>query len=340
VLIEPDSIVAARDARAVRAAVDTRAILRDLWLDDERVFAAAVRVCAPVLERRAEPREESGGAPDGWSRFWARALGLPEFSGDGDAADFARGGERPASPAPTLGDRARVVAGFRDQYYGMVGLVREHAPDDSAATAAPLVTSGAIDWAGCTWGRRPIRFAKAAWRAPVLDLRRIGAAPPVVRRWVDRTRAPKVLVAMQTRVVEAAVDVEGTWVPSVPVVAVVPTDPDDLWRLAAALLAPASTAWLARRAAGTALDRGRLKVAGPDLAALPLPDDDEAWDAAAAALRGHVTGSAGAGHASEFDTYLDAYLEAIGRAYGTPDRVTGWWRGQAGTIVRPVAADG
>ena len=95
-----------------------------------------------------------------------------------------------------------------------------------------------------------------------------------------RCRGPKLVVATQTRVVEAAVDAAGTWVPSVPALAVVPHDPDDLWRLAAAVLAPAATAWLAHRSVGTALDRRALKVAEPDLAALPLPVDAAAWDEA------------------------------------------------------------
>jgi N-6 DNA Methylase len=313
VLVQPQSVVAARDAEAVRGAVDARAILRDLWLDDGRVFAAAVRVCAPVLERR---RQETppGDAPaaEGWGRLWSRAVGVPRV-------DVTEG--------PTLGERASVVAGFRDQYYGLVDAVREHDPRDPAGAAAPLVTSGAIDWAGCGWGERPIRFAKRRWRAPVVDGRRLADAPPIAQRWVDRTRAPKLLVAAQTTVVEAAVDVGGTWVPSVPVLAVVPGDPADLWRLAAAVLAPAATAWLARRSAGTALDRGALKVAGPDLAALPLPADPDAWDKAAAALRAYVGRPTSAG--------LDAYLDAVAAAYGTPDAVTTWWRAQAGTAVRP-----
>jgi hypothetical protein len=314
VLVQPQSVVAARDAEAVRCAVDAQAVLRDLWLDDGRVFAAAVRVCAPVLERRRQenPPGDVKAHAEGWGRLWSRAVGVP-------GVDVA---ERPA-----LGERATIVAGFRDQYYGLVDAVREHDPRDPAGAAAPLVTSGAIDWAGCGWGERPIRFAKRRWRAPVVDGGRLADAPPIAQRWVDRTRAPKLLVAAQTTVVEAAVDVGGTWVPSVPVLAVVPTDPADLWRIAAAVLAPAATAWLARRSAGTALDRGALKVAGPELAALPLPADPDAWDAAAAALQAYVGRPSPAG--------LDAYLDLVAVAYGTPEALTTWWRGRAGTAVRP-----
>jgi hypothetical protein len=147
--------------------------------------------------------------------------------------------------------------------------------------------------------------------------------------------ASKLVVATQTRIVEAAVDVEGTWVPSVPTLAVLPArgaDIDDLWRLAAAVLSPAATAWLARRSAGTGLDRGALKVAAPDLVALPLPGDAQAWDAAAVALRAFVDSPAAAA--------LDAYLDAAADAYGVSPLVTAWWRSRAGTAVRTAGADG
>jgi hypothetical protein len=344
VMVEPQSVVAARDAEAVRRAIDERATLCDLWVDDGRVFSAAVRVCAPVLERRAEVASptaaaagaageapmptvsgtgESGVGPgqpvggDRWGRLWARALDLPLVY---------------LAPGPTLGELAVVVAGFRDQYYGLIDVVREHDPCDPPG-GAPLVTSGALDWAACAWGERPARYAKRRWQAPVVDLARLATdAPPVAQRWVARTRAPKLVVATQTRVVEAAVDVAGTWVPSVPTLAVVPADPDDLWRLAAAVLSPAATAWLVRRAAGTGLDRGALKVSGPHLVELPLPADRPAWDAAADALRAYV--------AAPGPPALDIYLEAAGRAYGTPPTLTTWWRHQARTAVRTAAPDG
>ena len=363
VLVEPQSVVAARDAAAVRAAVDRLAALRDLWLDGDRVFSAAVRVCAPVLERRRPdgPLPGSGpvgghdgsgdpggaglpggagsgdpgsaGLPDGdgpgdsWARLWARALDLPPV----------------ALPAgPTLGDRATIVAGFRDQYYGLVDAVREAGPGEPGDGAAPLVTSGALDWAACAWGRRPARYAKRRWQAPVVELARVAAgAPPIARRWVERTRVPKLVVATQTRVVEAAVDTEGGWVPSVPALAVLPAGTEEgaggagdvgLWRLAAALLSPAATAWLVRRAAGTGLERGALKVAAPDLAALPLPADRGAWDAAAGALAAFAAGPG--------EDALAVYLDAIGVAYGTPPSLSRWWRRRAGTVVRTVPAGG
>lgn len=330
VLVQPQSLVGARDAAAVRAALDRRARLVDMWVDERPVFAAAVRVCAPVLEV-AEPRggdhaADAGGAADTWSERFADAVGIPRVA-------TAR-----APSAGTLGDLADVIAGFRDEYYGLADLVREPTPGPSAAMdpPAPLVTSGLIDWLGCSWGRRPARFAKRNWQAPVVDLAELDRqGGHAARRWVARTRVPKLVVAAQTRVVEAAVDAAGEWVPSVPVLSVVPRDPADLWRLAAAVSSPAATAWLLRRAPGTALARGALKVAAPDLLALPLPVDEGAWDRAAAAVRALAIVPDRRDRA-----VCDRFLEAAASAYATPPSLTAWWRHRSGLGHGPAVSTG
>jgi hypothetical protein len=97
----------------------------------------------------------------------------------------------------------------------------------------------------------------------------------------------------------------------------VPHDPTDLWHLAAAVASPVASAWMARRAAGTGLDRHALRISGPALSALPLPTADGAWDDAAAALRDFP--------AAPGDDALQLYAEAAGRAYGAPAGLTGWW---------------
>jgi N-6 DNA Methylase len=315
-LVEPQSLVGARDAAAVRAAIDARARLIDMWVDERPVFAASVRVCAPVLEVDPERR---GGETNAWSERFAGAVGIPLVR---------------APSGATIRDRATVIAGFRDEYYGLVDVVREHAAGDEAT--APLVTSGLIDWLGCSWGRRPARFAKHTWRAPVVDLAALDrAGAPAARRWVARARVPKLLVAAQTRVVEAVVDAAGSWVPSVPVLSVVPHDPADLWRLAAAVASPAAAAWLLGRAPGTALARGALKVAAPDLLALPLPADRGAWDEAAAAVCELAAGPPASARRAAHDRFLDAAAVA----YAAPPTVTAWWRERAGAAAHPPRLD-
>ncbi|NGZ99596.1 hypothetical protein G5V59_02255 [Nocardioides sp. W3-2-3] len=67
-------------------------------------------------------------------------------------------------------------------------------------------------------------------------------------------------MAAQGRVIEAVVDVSGAWLPSVPVLSVVPDDPADLWRLLAVTLAPPLVAHAAARYLGTGLTPGSVKV--------------------------------------------------------------------------------
>jgi N-6 DNA Methylase len=307
VLVEPQSLVGARDAAAVRSAVDERARLLDMWVDERPVFAASVRVCAPVLE--VDPRLRRG-EPNPWSELFAEAVGIPRVR---------------TPPSGTIADLAQVIAGFRDEYYGLVAAVRERNPGDDVM--APLITCGLIDWLGCSWGRRPARFAKRTWRAPVVDLGELeSTGGRAARRWAARARVPKLLVATQTRVVEAAVDASGSWVPSVPVLAVVPHDPADLWRVAAAVASPAATAWLLGRAPGTALARDAIKVAAPDLLDLPLPADRRAWDEAAAAARTVTTGPA-----SEWPAARNRFLAAATAAYATAPSLADWWRERART---------
>lgn len=319
-MVQPLSLGAARDAAAVRSALDQRAELRELWVDDGRSFAAAVQVCAPVLTVRsghssscqdARSSAQNGmGAQNGWAARLADATGVPVPVMPEDGA--------------TVGEWAKVQAGFREEYYGLVPLVAEADEVGPEARCHPLVTAGVLDWGRSAWGQRASRFAKRSWTAPVVDLARRddpavdAALPPGCRRWLAHTSRPKVVVATQTRVVELAVDADGCWVASVPTVVVVPHDVDDLWLLAAAMASPSATAWLARRAPGVALTRHALKVSARDLSALPLPVDRPAWDEAAGHMRSYVTDPS--------DASFEAYVDCATAAYAAPASLVDWWR--------------
>lgn len=396
-LLQPVSIVAARDAAGIREELLRRAVLRDLWVERERVFQAWVRVCCPILEMRetqtdgpkvaltacgdddttaGEAGSQTNGAPPegpgtiekrwgSWADRLADGLGVPRIT-------------LPATP--TVGDLADVGAGFRGEYYGLVPLVREAIDGEGdgeadmadassslgqvgttggcsatgqAVTAMeirPLVTAGVLDWGRSAWGERPVRFARKRWQRPVVDLSR---APETFRptsaagkasAWLARTARPKVIVANQTRVVEPVVDATGTWVPSVPALAVVPYEPADVWLLAAALASPTATAWLLRRAPGTALARHALKIAASDLGALPLPADRQAWEKAARAFqtfatadseRGRREGAPSADEGAESgEGSFNAYCRAISEAYGVPPDVEAWWRDRRSRYLR------
>jgi hypothetical protein len=310
-LVQPRSVAAARDAAGLRDAVDTVAELRQLWVEPRQSFTASVHVCAPILQVR-EAAQPSSPRTGQWAARLADALGVPAV----DVESCSR-----------LGDRAQVVAGFRDEYYGLVPLVREA---DGPDGERPLVTVGVLDWGRSAWGERTSRFAKRSWERPVVDVGRSDPAddsPPAqaATRWIERVTRPKIVVANQTRVVEAAVDETGSWVPSVPALAVLPDwagrsagAVDELWRLAAAVVSPTATAWLWRRAPGTALHTHALKIAARDLAELPLPVDHTAWDEAATALRAY----AGTPTPATFDDFVTA----AAAAYRASTALVSWWR--------------
>jgi len=311
-LVEPISVLTARDAGGVRGAAVEQAQLRDLWVVGDGGFDAAVEVCVPVLVRpaatdanrstrlhRGAGRSAEGEAPHpsgaaSWSALLAGLAGTPR---------------RRLRTAGVLGDVATATADFRDQYYGLAPHVvdREVADD---ATHPPLVTVGLVDPARCWWGERSTRFHKVRYDHPRVEL---AALPAALRTWSAARLVPKVLLATQTRVPEAVVDPAGHLLPSVPLISVVPHEPDDLWRIAVVLTCPAVALVAVERHLGSGRNARALRLRAAEVLELPLPADRAAWDEAARRLR-----SGGA-------------LNEVGRAgdaaYGLVDdeEVLAWW---------------
>jgi len=213
---------------------------------------------------------------------------------------------------------ATATAGFRDQFYGLADHVvdREHADE---LTWPRLVTCGAIDPARCTWGERPVRFAGRRWAYPRVDV--AGIADAAVRAWVTDRLVPKVVLATQTKVLEVAVDADGSWVPSTPVIAV-HAPLEWLSRVGAALLAPPVSAWVASRYTGAALASNAIKLSARQVLDVPLPSNEVEWGRGAAAFAaGDVLGAG----------------RCMTRAYGADDEVFEWWARRL-PAARPVAA--
>lgn len=279
-LVLPMSVLATRDVAPIREAVEREARIDLCWWADESMFDANVRTCilgfvagdspAPNGVRRfhgpdarpIDPVRHEGSATASWGWLVADVVGIPPLAiGSGHGL---------------LRDIAIATADFRDQYYGLVGAVG----DD--VDGPPLVTSGLIDVAECRWGTRTTRFAKVRYAAPRVDVSRLGSA---LQAWARTRLVPKVLVASQTKVIEAVVDERGEWLPSVPVISVVPYDAADVWLAAAMLTSPVASAWIALQRIGTGLSAQAIRVTASDLAALPLPSDRTAWKDASDALR-------------------------------------------------------
>jgi hypothetical protein len=305
----PVSVLASRDAGPVRADVAQRAALRWWWWADTPVFPDAQVITGAVVT-------ECGGAPepvrrrvgvhfdeapsvmpptpitDTWGWLVADALGLPAVGLD------------TLNTAGTVAQRVAVRGDFRDQYYGLIGAV------DDAGDGPPLVTSGLIDPGTCRWGERPVRFAGRRFMRPTVDLQRLS---PRLQAWARRRLVPKVLVASQTKVIEAVADPNGAWLPGVPVISALPGDGVDVWDVAAVLSSPVASLWLAHRSAGTGRSARVVRVSAPVLAEVPWPRGD--LSTAAAAMR---------------NGDLDAAARATLTAYGVNEAVasgwTTWWR--------------
>lgn len=276
-MVLPQSVLATNDGRGARDAVVANGFGVESVTRLGPVFDASVDACVVVL-RRGLP------APSGPT--WSSLL-----VDDVPAADLL--GE-------PLGSVAGVVAGFRQHYYGLRGHVREGGP------GLPLVTAGAIEPG--SWGGRSVRFDGVRYDDPRVSLDGVDAP---VRAWFEALLQPKVVVATQTRVLEAAADERGEVVPSVPVISVVPADPARLWHVLAVLLAPPVSAWAIRQWGGTALSSTAVKLGAPQVRAIPMPRPGASWDAAAGVLR-------------RGGSVVDAGARMCD-AYGVGEEVRSWW---------------
>ncbi len=336
-LLQPMSFFAARDASRARSQILEGARLDGVWTGGAKQFAADVRVGAIVLH--VDPQPDPAGAGQCGSAPIRRAHGpgfvaLPPLEIDPAVLRTAPSWSHlipattpdvgQARTAGRLGDIASATAGFRDQFYGLVPFVSEAldpaAPCDPAdrsdRVGAPLVTSGLIDPGACRWGQAPARFAGRVWQRPVVHVGDVRAADPRLARWLDRVLVPKVVVACQTRVVEASVDQTGRLVPSVPVIAVFPAE-HRLFDIAAVLLAPYTSAWALQRAGGSALDLDAIKLAATQTLEVPLPADGSAWAEGAELLR---SWQGRLDEPARFGAIMD-------QAYGCGG-LTPWWLGR------------
>lgn len=344
VMVQPVSVLAARHGEAVRARIGEDARLDGLWVSAGRVFDASVEVCAPLLRRiesdhvggsstktrrwRGRDFDEldagpSASAAEDWGRLGAGITGIP---------DVRLG--RAVTSTGTIGERATVTAGFRDQFYGLAPHVHE-AGERTGIDIRPLATVGMLDPFQFRWGSAEFRFAGDRYVAPALDAEALERNDPDLGRWVDARHRPKVLVATQTRVLEAWVDTSGGVVPATPTISLEPHDIDDedeLWRMLALVMTPAVSADVAAACFGTALSIRALKVSARDLALLPVPTDRAAWDEGAELAQGMQTAIAGAGQidASTLRAFAEIMHRSLGLgpvdgAYGGAGQVADWW---------------
>jgi len=315
-MILPQSVLGATDGTTARTKLDEQLDLVALWVEQGQPFGAAVDVVAAIFVR--QPRTETTTVmsaeaphvmaptppPTSWAPLLGIASGVPNVELKG---------------ASTLGSYASITAGFRQHFYGIAEAVGQRSGDETMK----LVTAGAIEPLWLRWGDRPAKFAGRKWLEPTLDLAKIDDG--AVREWFSARKRPKVLVATQTRVVEVVVDATGQLAPSVPVISVEPNDPENTWRVAAMLSAPAVSAFIAQQSHGTGLSSDSVRVRAKALAALPLPLDSALWGQGAYIAR--LVHAAAEAH--DWSAYRETLL-ALGRqmnaAYEADETSVAWWQ--------------
>ena len=128
-----------------------------------------------------------------------------------------------------------------------------------------MITSGLIEPGRCLWGERPVRFAKQHYAAPRVALERLS---PALQKWAHGKLVPKILIANQTKVIEAVHDVRGEWLPSVPVITCLTEQPE---RTLAVLSSAEANEWVQQHAAGSGLSATSVRLNPRLLASIPLP---------------------------------------------------------------------
>jgi len=339
-MVQPQSFLATRDTAAIRKSLLETAQLFGIWASESQFFDAAVRVCAPVLQRSqlgVTPQAPTtqvwwGGQrsslseldqfvepqplkDDSWGPLLARAHGVPSIGSTGGAR---------------LAEIATATAGFRDEFYALLecAVDLEDSGFDllNTETISPLITVGMIDPGTQSWGVRPRRFGGRKQLAPSADLDVLAAAHPRIADWARARQVPKVLVATQTRVVEAVADPKGSLIPVTPTISVEPKNAEQgsqqVWHLLAALLSPPVSARALSTHLGAGLSSGALRWSARSVVQVELPVDAALWARGAVIAQdiAHGDRSAVAAKLAELGQVMCA-------AYGLEpsDPVYEWW---------------
>lgn len=289
-LVLPQSILASRDAGPIRSQVDALADLAwSWWVREQQLFDAGVFVCMLGFRR---PSTGPGPALQ-WTSVVTGELGIPSL----DPTLLATDG--------TVGDRAELNLNFRDEYYALTTAVG----DD--ADGPRLVTSGLIDPGTNWWGERSVTFNKQRFEHPRVDLSMLEGR---FTDWANRKLVPKVVIANQTRVIEAVADPAGEWLPSVPVITATPPagagTRHAVDEIEAVLTSPIASALAWHHAAGTGMSSGSVRLTPGVVAAIPWPAGP--LDEAIAALDSDDVAGCG---------------RAVVAAYGLTgaDELVSWW---------------
>lgn len=310
-MIQPLSVVSARDLRYLRKHLDEDSPLTAIWVAKKALFEASVKACATVLRvggskgpvslaRGKDVIVEQKADYSPWNILAADALGAPQ----GINADELE----------TLGTITNATAGFRDEYYGLTGACKEWDLDSEPVNK--LVTVGSIDPLWCFWGKSEIQFANQRWIKPWVDPELI---PEKTVAWVKRQFKPKILLATQAKTLEPVIDFDGNFVSVTPLIIVEP-EPGYLEKVAAVFLAPPVVLWAWRKWFGAAMSLGSIKLSAKQVLQLPLPSNLDLWEQAANLITKDDLLSESAARALSIRV-----AEIMNSAYGADQEIFDWW---------------
>ncbi len=266
--------------------------------------AVATGTGARAARRR---RRRRPGQPPTWSHLRGRRRRHP--------------GRRPARPdgrPSAITPRPRPASATSST--GSSAARQPTAPTDGAARDRRAARTRSLPL-----GRAPGPLRRPALRRARASTSTLARDGPELARWVGGRLVPKVLVATQTAVLEAAADPTGAWVPSVPVISVEPRPGPTSGARRGARLAGRprpGRRHLPRRRARLHLDQARRQPGARRCRGPRGP-----LDAAAERLRrGDVDGAA------------RASLDAYGLERPRPGACVGWWLGGGPPARRRVSA--
>lgn len=289
-VILPMSMVAARDAAPLREAFDRRGVGAVWTLPDDTFEGVGARTIVVI----------TGSAGERWRGRVPTSLGAvpagapwPTRLADLDLPPLH------ITTRGRLADVAGATADFRDEFYALQGKIRE------GGDGLRVHTSGLIDLGRSLWGTRSAKIHGEKFQAPTV-------APADLHPRQRPQLAPKLLVATQTRVLEAFIDADGSTLAMTPVLVVSPRG-WPLERILAVILSPVATLWALQNYRGAGMSTDAVKLGAKQLLELPLPAGD---------LDG-IEAVVAAGD-------WDAVARATTRAYGADEALVAWWRGRQG----------
>lgn len=339
-LVQPQSLLAVKDAAPVRLAVLKAGSLEAIWVSNAHVFeGVSVFTCAPTIQiggMRQSTLARSTGADfrplppmpldndalcreETWAHLAAAATEIPEVT---------------LGNSEVLGSVADATADFRDQYYGLDGFLIESElvpalQRDDFSAFPPIVTTGLIDLAECRWGQISTRILKTKWAAPRIDRARMEASG-ILGPWIRSRLIPKIILATQTRVVEVFVDSSGRYVPSIPLITITIKQPERLWHVASAIASPVCSALAMQKYAGAAMSADAIKLSAKQVLNMPLPTIDVAWDEGAAAMEAAQQATTATDRREQLVRFGVKMCQAYALTEPTTEAVMKWWTARLG----------